>query len=125
MHNTTGFTMNHEILLIKTNGVYWLIWFSIDRCYLIDLFIKLVDQKHFLCTIVDPTSSYSSLVIHMASNVESDNKMDPPIQAENFLSGVATTLIFIEEGANEVTSLESLSGIPGNMVVPPDIKMLS
>jgi len=27
------------------------------------------------------------------------------------------------DGANAVTSLESLSGIPGNMVVPPDITM--
>jgi hypothetical protein len=33
-------------------------------------------------------------------------------------------LIFMDGGARAVTSLLSLSGMPGNMVVPPDITML-
>lgn len=59
----------------------------------------------------------------MAWKVERDERIDPPIQTENFLSGGATTLIFMVEGARAVTSLLSLSGIPGNMVVPPDMTM--
>jgi len=71
-----------------------------------------------------PDSSYSALVIHIAWKVDNEDKIDPPIHTENFLSGGATTLIFIDEGARLVTSLLNLSGIPGNMVVPPDITML-
>lgn len=70
---------------------------------------------------VGPLSSYSLLVIHMAWNVDNDDKIDPPIQTENFLSGGATTLIFIVDGARDVNSLLNLSGIPGNIVVPPDM----
>jgi hypothetical protein len=33
-------------------------------------------------------------------------------------------LIFMVEGARAVTSLLSLSKMPGNMVVPPDMTML-
>ncbi len=82
------------------------------------------NQKHFLCTMVAPVSWYSALVIHMVWKVESDERMDPPIQTRNFLSAGATTLIFMVEGARAVTSLLSLSGMPGYMVVPPDMTML-
>lgn len=39
--------------------------------------------------IVGPVSSYSLLVIHMFWNVDSDDRMDPPIHTRNFLSGGA------------------------------------
>jgi hypothetical protein len=86
-----------------------------------------------------PDSSYSALEIHICWKVERDAKIDPPIQTtkikykqlkyffrkiellpEYFLSGGATTLIFIVEGANAVSSLVILSAIPGNIVVPPE-----
>ena len=72
-----------------------------------------------------PDSSYSALVIHWSLKVEHEDKYDPPIHTENFLSGGATTLIFIsiDDGARLVTSLLNLSRIPGNMVVPPDMTM--
>merc|ERR1719502_37614 len=69
---------------------------------------------------VGPDSSYSTLEIHICWNVERDDKMDPPIQTEYFLSGGATTLIFIVEGANAVSSLVIRSPMPGNIVVPPE-----
>ena len=42
-----------------------------------------------------PDSSYSSFVIHMLAKVESEERMDPPIQTEYFLSGGAMTLTFM------------------------------
>lgn len=36
--------------------------------------------------------------------LDSDAYSDPPIQTENFLSGGATTLIFIDDGANLLIS---------------------
>ena len=60
----------------------------------------------------------------MVWKVERDERIEPPIQTKNFLSDGARTLIFMVEGAKEVTSLLSLSGIPGNMVVPPLMTML-
>ncbi|KAH0452784.1 hypothetical protein IEQ34_017108 [Dendrobium chrysotoxum] len=48
-----------------------------------------------------------------------DAKMEPPIQTLYFLSGGATTLIFMLLGANAVISLFILSAIPGNIVEPP------
>jgi len=59
----------------------------------------------------------------MVWKVLKELKMDPPIQTEYFLSGGATTLIFMLEGASAMTSLVSLSAIPGYMVVPPDMTM--
>lgn len=56
--------------------------------------------------------------------MDNDDNIEPPIHTENFLSGGATTLTFIEDGANVVSSLLNLSGIPGNIVVPPDITIL-
>merc|ERR1712087_13670 len=78
------------------------------------------DQKHLRCTMVGPDSSYSPLEIHICWNVDSEERMEPPIQTEYFLSGGATTLIFIVEGARAVSSLVMRSPIPANMVVPPD-----
>merc|ERR1712064_129215 len=77
-------------------------------------------QKHSLCTIVGPDSSYSPLEIHICWKVLKEERMDPPIHTEYFLSGGATTLIFIVEGANAVSSLVIRSPIPANIVVPPD-----
>jgi len=70
-----------------------------------------------------PDSLYSSLVIHMVWKVEREERMDPPIQTEYFLSGGATILILTEDGAREVISLLNLSLIPLYMVVPPDKTM--
>merc|ERR1719482_1402064 len=77
-------------------------------------------QKHFLCTIVGPDSSYSPLVIHICWNVLKDDKIEPPIQTEYFRSGGATTLIFIVDGASAVSSLVMRSPMPVNIVVPPE-----
>ena len=71
-----------------------------------------------------PVSRYSALVIHIVWKVDKELRIEPPIQTKNFLSAGATTLIFIVEGAKAVTYLLSLSGIPGNIVVPPLITML-
>jgi hypothetical protein len=51
-----------------------------------------------------PASSNSALLIHIGFKMDKEDKIDPPIQAENFLSGGATTLIFIEDGANNLSS---------------------
>merc|ERR1712001_727980 len=77
-------------------------------------------QKHFLCTIVGPDSSYSVLEIHICWKVLNEERMDPPIQTEYFRSGGATTLIFIVEGARAVSSFVMRSPMPENMVVPPE-----
>merc|ERR1711988_870107 len=77
-------------------------------------------QKHLRCTIVGPDSSYSSLEIHICWKVLSDDRIDPPIHTEYFLSGGATTLIFIVEGAKAVSSLAMRSPIPWNVVLPPE-----
>ncbi len=82
------------------------------------------NQKHFLWTIDAPVYWYSAFVIHIVWNVDNDDKIEPPIQTKNFLYWGATTLTFIVDGAKAVTYLLSLSGIPGYIVVPPDITML-
>jgi hypothetical protein len=64
-----------------------------------------VHQKHFLWTMPGPLSSYSALVIHMDYMVDRDASIDPPIHTNYFLSGGATTLIFMVEGAKAATSL--------------------
>lgn len=53
-----------------------------------------------------------------------DAKIEPPIQTLYFLSGGATTLIFMLLGAKAEISLLILSAMPGNMVVPPESTML-
>ena len=50
-----------------------------------------VYQKHFLCTIPAPDSSYSAYDIHMLANEVNPDKIEPPIHTENLLSGGATT----------------------------------
>merc|ERR1712216_527344 len=82
-------------------------------------------QKHFLCTMVGPDSSYSPFVIHICWNVLKEDKIDPPIQTEYFRSGGATTLIFMVEGARAVSSLVMRSPMPVNMVVPPESTTLA
>merc|ERR1711918_275542 len=77
-------------------------------------------QKHFLCTIVGPDSSYSPLEIHICWNVLNEERMEPPIHTEYLRSGGATTLIFIVEGARAVSSLVMRSPMPANIVVPPE-----
>merc|ERR1712167_474935 len=77
-------------------------------------------QKHFLWTMVGPDSSYSLLEIHICWNVDSDDRIDPPIHTEYLRSGGAMTLIFIVDGARAVSSFVIRSPIPGNIVVPPD-----
>merc|ERR1712157_19354 len=77
-------------------------------------------QKHFLCTIVGPDSSYSPLEIHICWKVLRDDRMEPPIQTEYLRSGGATTLIFMVDGASAVSSLVMRSPMPWNIVVPPE-----
>merc|ERR1712083_1273376 len=77
-------------------------------------------QKHFLWTICGPDSSYSPLEIHICWKVLRDERMDPPIHTEYLRSDGATTLIFMVEGANAVSSFVMRSPMPANMVVPPD-----
>ena len=72
-----------------------------------------------------PDSSYSALEIHICWKVDNEARIEPPIHTEYFLSGGATTLIFIVDGARAVSSLVILSAIPGYMVVPPDMTMLA
>ena len=50
--------------------------------------------------IAGPDSSYSCLLIHMVWKVDSDARIDPPSHTENFLSGGASILILLVEGAN-------------------------
>mmetsp|Transcript_101865 Transcript_101865/g.265917 ORF Transcript_101865/g.265917 Transcript_101865/m.265917 type:complete len:147 (+) Transcript_101865:34-474(+) len=82
-------------------------------------------QKHFLCTIVGPDSSYSPLEIHICWKVLSEDRMEPPIHTEYLRSGGATTLIFIVEGARAVSSFVMRSPMPVNIVVPPDSTMFA
>merc|ERR1711865_1015979 len=77
-------------------------------------------QKHFLCTIVGPDSSYSPFEIHIHRKVLSDERMEPPIHTEYLRAGGATTLIFTVEGAKAVSSLVMRSPMPANIVVPPE-----
>merc|ERR1739848_299467 len=77
-------------------------------------------QKHLAWTMDGPASSYSCLEIHICWNVLREDKMDPPIQTEYFRSGVATTLIFIVDGARAVSSFVMRSPMPWNIVDPPE-----
>lgn len=69
------------------------------------IYIKLNIQKHFLCTNPGPPSLYSCFVINIGWKLLKEAKIDPPIHAENFLSGGSKTLIFIVEGAKAITYL--------------------
>merc|ERR1711877_6965 len=81
---------------------------------------KQIAQKHFLCTMVGPLSSYSPFEIHNCWKVLNEERMEPPIHTEYFRSGGATTLIFIVEGASAVSSFVMRSPMPANIVVPPE-----
>ena len=78
-------------------------------------------QKHLRWTMDGPDSSYSDLAIHICWKVDSDARMEPPIQTLYLRSGGATTLTFMELGARAVISLFIRSAMPGNMVVPADV----
>jgi len=62
--------------------------------------------------------------IHICWKVESDARIEPPIQTEYLRSGGATILIFIDDGARAVISFCMRSAMPAYMVVPPDMTML-
>merc|ERR1719168_255445 len=65
-----------------------------------------------------------SFVIHISWKVDSDERMEPPIQTEYFLSGGATILTLTADGALAVMSLFRRLSIPGNIVEPPDRTVL-
>merc|ERR1711971_655388 len=67
------------------------------------------NYKHFLWTMDGPHSSYSCLVIHICWKVEREDKMEPPIQTEYFLSGGAMILILMVDGARAVIFLHTIS----------------
>ena len=71
-----------------------------------------------------PLSSYSCFEHHKFWNVESEARMDPPIQTEYFLSGGATIFTFMLDGESDVSSFCMRSAIPGYIVVPPESKTL-
>lgn len=77
--------------------------------------MKNVAQKHFLCTIDGPDSSYSLFAIHICWKVLRLARMEPPIQTEYLRSGGATTLIFMALGASAVISLLMRSAMPGDV----------
>merc|ERR1712137_888487 len=56
---------------------------------------------------------------HLLEGAEG-RRMEPPIHTEYFLSGGATTLIFIVDGASAVSSFVMRSPMPANIVVPPE-----
>ena len=64
--------------------------------------------------------SYSPFEIHTCRNVLREAKIDPPIDIVCFLSGGATTMIFIVDVASVVNSFVMRSPISWNMVVPLD-----
>jgi len=53
------------------------------------------------------------------AKVDKEDKIDPPIQTENFLSYGALIVTAIFAGASVFSSLPSLLAIPGYIVVPP------
>merc|ERR1712125_181145 len=93
---------------------------TLIKCSKFDESYKFLPQKHFLCTMVGPDSSYSPLEIHICWKVLNEDKIEPPIHTEYLRSGGATTLIFIVEGASAVSSLVIRSPMPANIVVPPE-----
>merc|ERR1719183_1617667 len=78
-------------------------------------------QKHLAWTMPGPDSSYSALVIHICWKVLNEERMEPPIQTEYLRSGGAIILTSMVEGAKFTSSCSSLSTMPSNIVLPPDI----
>ena len=71
-------------------------------------------QKHFLCTISGPLSSYSCLEIHICWKVDREARMEPPIHTEYFRSGGAMIFTFTVLGAMADNSLAIRSAMPGD-----------
>ena len=71
-------------------------------------------QKHFLCTMAGPLSSYSCLEIHICWKVDREARMEPPIHTEYFRSGGAITFTLTESGAMADNSLVIRSAMPGD-----------
>lgn len=79
-------------------------------------------QKHFWFTTRAPESAYSSTVTNMVSNVESDAKMEPPIQGDRSrLSGARSLRIF---GLSPLNSFSNRGTNPDSLVEPPERTML-
>ncbi|MPC14730.1 hypothetical protein E2C01_007501 [Portunus trituberculatus] len=87
--------------------------------------VATTEWLNFLWTIEGPHSSYSCLVINICLKVESEARMDPPIQTEYPRSGGAMILICIDDGASVVISFSILSAKPGQVVLPPDNTILA
>ena len=75
---------------------------------------------HFLSTIFTPHSSYSVLAIHILLNPSEEQRIEPPSQVKNFLSGEAITFTssFIGLIAKYLISFVNLSGNPLNKEFP-------
>merc|ERR1719260_213819 len=56
-----------------------------------------MDGPHLRWTMDGPHSSYSCLVIHICWKVDREERMEPPIHTEYFLSGGAMILILMME----------------------------
>ena len=69
-------------------------------------------QKHFLCTMDGPHSSYSCFVIHICWKVDSEDTIEPPIQTENLRSGGAITFTLTPGGASPTSSFVRRSAMP-------------
>lgn len=59
-----------------------------------------------------PDSSYSAFEIHIVWNVDSEAKIEPPIQTEYLRSGGAIIFILMVDGASAVISFCIRSAIP-------------
>lgn len=70
---------------------------------------KKAPQKHLRWTMDGPASSYSCLLIHICWKVESEARMEPPIQTEYLRSGGA---IICREKKNLLVNSEA----PSNML---------
>lgn len=60
----------------------------------------------------------------MAVKVPRLLKIDPPIQAKNFLSAGYVTLSFVPAGTKVPSYFDNLCPVPGNVVEPPLKTML-
>merc|ERR1712032_1805174 len=92
-----------------------------------DIFIITTKRKrntsifyvHFLWTMDGPASSYSSFLIHISSNVDNEDKIEPPIQTEYFLSGGAIILMVIESGTPSMLLPQLSPATPRSPPPPP------
>ena len=80
-----------------------------------------LNRKHLRWTISGPDSANSSLATCMFWNVESEARIEPPIQTEYFRAG-AMSLIFIVGGASWIIFSRRVL-MPGYIVFPPDRMM--